>query len=72
MATKRKKRKKRRRGAPTTKKGGVMLGMRSGFKDVANSVTGKETKKGKYSWLGTVIMVLLLGAAVLMLLKNFG
>ena len=72
MATKRKKRKKRRRGsAPSKKGGGVMFGMRSGFKDVANSVTGKKTK-GKFSWLGTLIVVVLLGAAMLMLIRNFG
>ena len=61
------KRKRRRRGqqAPR-KKGGVMLGMRSGFKGIADSVTGKETNK-KYKWWGNVITVLLLVAAVALL-----
>jgi hypothetical protein len=46
------------------KRGGVMMGMRGGFKKVAGSVTGKGDTSGKSSWLGTALTVLLLAAAV--------
>jgi hypothetical protein len=58
------KRKKRRRGRePSRKKGGVMVGMRSGFKGITDSVTGTESS-GKYKWWGRIITVLLVAAAV--------
>lgn len=65
------KRKKRRRrgGSAGRKKGGVMLGMRSGFKGIAHSVAGNEPT-GKYKWWGRIITVLLLAAAVGFLATN--
>ena len=66
--------KRRKRGRPTAKKkGGVLLGMRSGFKNVANTVTGQqpETKSKKSSILGTVVTVLLVAAAAALLWKRF-
>ena len=42
-----------------------MLGMRSGFKGLADSVSGKETADShKYKWWGRIITILLLAAAV--------
>ncbi|HET6610374.1 MAG TPA: hypothetical protein VFG83_00220 [Kofleriaceae bacterium] len=61
------KKKRRRRGMVTRKKGGVMLGMRSGFKSVANSVSGGKSAKGKSSWLGTALTVVLILAALALL-----
>jgi hypothetical protein len=58
------KRKRRRRGGQVgRKRGGMLLGMRSGFKGIADSVTGQETS-GRYKWFGRIITVLLLAAAV--------
>lgn len=41
-----------------------MMGMRSGFKGIADSVAGKEQANDRYKWWGRVITVLLLAAAV--------
>jgi hypothetical protein len=58
------KRKRRRRGGQAgRKRGGMLLGMRSGFKGIAGSVTGQQTS-GKYKWFGRILTVLLLAAAV--------
>ncbi len=69
MATKRK-RKRRRKGREPRRRRGVMLGMRSGFKGIANSVTGTDTS-GKYKWWGRIITVLLLAVAAVFLAKRF-
>lgn len=64
-------RKRRRRGGATgRKKGGLMLGMRSGFKNIASSVTGQETT-GKSRWIGNVITVLLILAAIGLILSRW-
>jgi hypothetical protein len=58
------KRKRRRRGGQAgRKRGGMLLGMRSGFKGIAGSVTGQDTSD-KYKWFGRILTVLLLAAAV--------
>lgn len=58
------KRKRGRRGGQAgRKRGGMLMGMRTGFKGMADSVTGKETT-GKYKWFGRILTVLLLAAAV--------
>lgn len=72
--SKTKRKKRRRRGAPQSrKKSGVLLGMRSGFKNVAHSVTGvgeaEEAKKS--SFLGTLVTILLVVAAAALLWKRF-
>jgi len=69
---KRKKRRKRGQQGPA-KKGGVLTGMRSGFKGVANTVTGQQpaSKSKKSSILGTVVTVLLVLAAAALLWKRF-
>lgn len=60
---------KRRRGRPASRKrGGMMLGMRTGFKGVAGAVTG-EDRGGKSRWLGHVITVLLIAAAAALLMQ---
>lgn len=72
--TKAKRKKRRRRGAPSAKKkGGVLLGMRSGFKNVAHSVTGvgEEQPAKKSSVLGTLVTILLVAAAAALLFKRF-
>jgi hypothetical protein len=72
--SKAKRKKRRRRGRPSAqKKGGVLLGMRSGFKNVANKVTGQEpaNKSKKSSILGTVVTILLVAAAAALLWKRF-
>lgn len=63
---------RRRRGgrsAERKRSGGLMMGMRSGFKGVAQAVAGEESK-GSSKWLGTVITLLLLAAAVGLLLSR--
>jgi len=40
-----------------------MVGMRSGFKGITNSVTGTETSN-KYKWWGRIITVILVAAAI--------
>ena len=63
-------RKRDRRGRPQgRKRGGLMLGMRSGFKDMAGAVSGEATT-GKQRWLGRIITVLLLAAAIGLLVQN--
>jgi hypothetical protein len=58
-------RRKRRSGAQPKRKGGVMIGMRSGFKKAANSVVGSEQKAArKRSLAGTALSVLLIVAAL--------
>jgi len=42
-----------------------MMGMRSGFKGITDSVTGNETPTSdKYKWWGRIITVLLIAGAV--------
>ena len=64
--TKSKRKKRRRRGQPTgRRRGGLMVGMRSGFKGIADSVSGKENQTSeKYKWWGRIVTVLLLAAAI--------
>lgn len=60
---------KRRRGRPASRKrGGMMLGMRTGFKGVADAVTGEDRGR-KSRWLGRVVTVLLVAAAAALLLQ---
>lgn len=74
MAGGRKRAKKKKAAAKKKKaKSGVMMGMRSGFKNVANSVTGAEPEGTKKStWIGTVITILLVVAAAALLFQRFG
>jgi hypothetical protein len=66
-------RRKRRGGAGGGQKKGVLLGMRSGFKSVANSVVGADDKPGKKNTLlGTLVTVLLVIAAAAVLYRRFG
>ena len=46
-----------------------MLGMRSGFKGMAQAVSGEETR-GSSPWMGRIITLLLLAAAVGLLLSR--
>ncbi len=63
---------KRRGGSGRGKKKGVLLGMRSGFKNVAHSVVGAESETKKKSSLGgTLLTVLLLVAAAALLYRRF-
>ncbi|WP_428268503.1 hypothetical protein [Haliangium sp.] len=65
-----KSKRRRRRAAPESKKrGGVMMGMRTGFKGVAGAVAGEE-RSSKYKWAGRIITVLLIAAAVGLLLQR--
>ncbi|MCG8424495.1 MAG: hypothetical protein MJE77_41915 [Proteobacteria bacterium] len=66
---KRKSKRRRRKGSSGRRKGGLMTGMRSGFKGIADSVTGKE-ESDKYKWWGRIITVLLLAAAIGLLANN--
>ena len=61
-----KSRRKRRQGRRSSgrKRGGLLLGMRSGFKGVAGAMTGEEQARGKYKWLGRAITLLLVAAAI--------
>ncbi len=73
MGKSKSKRKKSRRssgGSSKKKSSGVMLGMRSGFKNVANTVTGKAEAK-KRSRVGTLLTVLLVVAAIAVLYRRF-
>jgi hypothetical protein len=75
MGSKRKKRKKRSGSSRGRRKGGVMMGMRSGFKNVAHSVTGvgeEAATKKKTGVVGTAITVLLVLAAAALLYQRFG
>ena len=73
MAGGRKRAKKRKAQNKKKSKSGVMMGMRSGFKNVANSVTGAEPEGSKKStWIGTVITILLVVAAAALLFQKFG
>jgi hypothetical protein len=63
---------RRRRGGDRgaeRKRGGVMLGMRSGFKGITHAVAGEETT-GSSKWVGRIITLLLLAAAVGLLLSR--
>jgi hypothetical protein len=58
------KRRRRRSEAPR-RKGGVMMGMRSGFKKAAGSVVGnKEKTAASRSWMSTAFTVLIVIAAL--------
>lgn len=75
MASSRKKRK--RRGRESRKRGGgLMVGMRTGFKKAADATIGtgapaKKKKSGAAAWIGTAITVVLLIAAVALLMQRF-
>lgn len=48
-----------------------MMGMRSGFKGITDSVTGNETASAdKYKWWGRIITVLLIAGAIGLLASN--
>jgi hypothetical protein len=53
----------RRSGPPGRRRGGLMLGMRSGFKGIAGAVAS-EDRGGKHRWLGHIITLLLVAAAI--------
>jgi hypothetical protein len=61
--------KTRRRRARPAQRGGVMLGMRSGFRSMSGAVTGVETS-GTSRWVGTIVTVLLVLAAAGLLLSR--
>jgi hypothetical protein len=64
--------KRRRRGTAPRRKGGVMIGMRRGFKKAATSVVGGEQSPSKRrSWLSTAFSVLLVIAALAFLLYRW-
>jgi len=65
-----KKKRRRRRQGGGRKKGGTLMGMRSGFKSVASSVSGSGEKEGKSGWIGTVVTLLVLAAAVAFFLSR--
>lgn len=65
--------KRKPKGARKKKRGGVMMGMRGGFKSVANTVAGKEkpkTKKGAV--ISTLITIALLIIIAAFLLQRYG
>lgn len=49
--------------------GGMLMGMRSGFKKTAKAVAGAEKKKT--TWLDFFLNILLLGAVVFLLYRMF-
>ena len=55
--------------ARPARRGGVMLGMRSGFRGMSDAVTGAETS-GKAVWVSRIVTVLLIAAAVGLLLSK--
>jgi len=64
------KKRKRRRVEAGRRKGGVLTGMRSGFKKAATAVAGSEPaekQKKKASWVSTAITVILVLAAIALL-----
>lgn len=64
--------KRRSRGGGGGKKGGLMIGMRSSFKNVAGAVAGGEKPKTRSGQiLSTVITVALLIAAAALLLRRY-
>ena len=67
MGAQRKKRK--RRVEAGSKKKGVMIGMRSGFKKAATAVAGpkRAEEKKKSSWISTAITVALVLAVIALL-----
>lgn len=67
--TKTRRRRRGGRSADRKKGGGLMLGMRSGFKGMAQAVGGEETS-GSSKWMGRIITLLLLAAAVGLLLSQ--
>lgn len=60
------------RGGRKGKKGGggVMTGMRSGFKNVANAVTGAEETTKKSSWIVTALLIVVAGLAAYVFLRR--
>jgi hypothetical protein len=71
-AGKPRKRRKRRRRGRSARAGGVLTGMRSGFKNVASAATGTgPAQQGKRSWVGTAITIVLLLAAVALIVAGF-
>jgi hypothetical protein len=72
MAKGQAKRRKRRSRDGGKKRGGVMMGMRGGIKNLANSVAGTEkpkTKKGAI--MSTLVTIALLIAAAALLLQRY-
>lgn len=65
---------KRRRDAPKKKKqGGVMMGLRGGFKGTVNAVTGQGTDaKKKSTLLGNVVTIVLFLIAGALFLRRCG
>jgi hypothetical protein len=69
--TKTRRRRRGDRSASRKQGGGLMLGMRSGFRGMAQAVGGEETSGSSRSkWMGRIIMLLLLAAAVGLLLSR--
>jgi hypothetical protein len=72
MSKSRTKRRKRRGGEGGKKRGGVMMGMRGSFKNLASSVAGADkprTRKGAV--LSTLVTIALLIAAAALLLNKY-
>jgi hypothetical protein len=69
------KKRKRRTPAGMKKKGGLMIGMRSGFKNVAHSVAGvgdeEPAKKKRSSLAGAAVTVVLVLVAAFIVYKRF-
>ena len=61
--------KTRRRRARPPQRGGVMLGMRSGFRGMTDAVAGGEAS-GKSRWVAPLVVALLALAAVGLLLMR--
>jgi len=65
-----KKKRRRRQQGGRKKSGGTLMGMRSGFKNVASSVAGAGETQGKSSWLWTVLALIVIVAALAFFLKG--
>lgn len=64
---------KRRAPAPKKKRGGLLIGMRSGFKGTVNAVTGAGAEKAKKpSLAGNLITAALVVIAAVLLLRRCG
>lgn len=61
--------KTRRRRARPLRRGGVMLGMRSGFRGMTDAVSGADTSN-RSKWVGRIVTLLLIAAAVGLLLSR--
>jgi|GEM_PF-5089047 len=63
-------RRRSNKGRGKKRGGGIMVGMRSGFKDVANAVTGSEETSKKTNWIVTALLIIAAGVAVYVFLHR--